>query len=65
MALAVIILGLSGAGIYTENAGFYWAAGAVGAWLVLVTLFTMFTASKIATVTKSAFDRDEFNRDRF
>lgn len=38
MWMIILILGLVGAGIYTDNSGFYVAAGVVGAVMVLTML---------------------------
>lgn len=48
MWLVILVLGLVGAGIYTDNSGFYVAAGVAGAIMVLVTIGAALTARSFA-----------------
>lgn len=61
MHFLIIVLALIGAGVYTDNSGFYWAAGVVGVFAALVTFFVLFVLKK-ATKTVSTLHDDVFSR---
>lgn len=61
MHFVIIVLALIGAGIYTENSGFYWAAGAVGGFAALISLFVLTFVNKVRRDVNTLQD-DVFTR---
>jgi len=54
MAYVLLIIALVAAGVYTENAAFYWVAGGVGIIVTFLPLLALFAFAKI----KNQIDRD-------
>lgn len=56
MIYILLIVGLIGAGIYTGDIGFYWAAGGLTAFAALMQLLAVIAVVKISSKVKKDFD---------
>lgn len=64
MLYLLLVVGLAVAGAVTGNVAFYWIAGSMGAFALLITLFVGSVARRAFKQTKSVFDDDFFRSGR-
>lgn len=57
MAGVILILGLVAAGVYTGSPGFYWAAGILGGFYLLIT-FIITTIAAVAMKSAKDIQKD-------
>ncbi len=61
MAAVILVLGLIGAGIYTDNVAFYWVAGGLGVLYFLFTLCAQTLVDYLLASCSNAKNEDDWD----